>query len=609
MADGNFTFTINLGGNVFSGVAQIDSMMNNLSATINTQETIWNKLNSTAFKFNNIFQSAKTIISSVTNTLGGFESAYNIQASAETKLARVMRNTMDASNAEIQSIKDLASELQNLGIIGDEIQLAGAQELGTYLSKTDSLKKLLPVMNDMVAHQYGYNATQEQAVQIGTMLGKVMDGQVGALSRYGYKFDETQEQILKYGTEEQRVAVLADVITASVGGMNEAMAQTPEGKLKQQANTMGDLRENVGRLYVNIKAALLPVFDTVNEKLASLIGWFQENMDTITAVCGKIAGFLGSAFGAVWSVLGGIIDVLVWLFGVIKDGLPIIAGLAVAIGGWALAANLATIKTWALGIAANALAIKQGIVIGITKAWTAVQWLLNAAMTANPIGIIVALIAGLVTAVVICWNKFAGFRAFIMTMWETIKGFGGILKDFVIDRIKGIISGLGSLGQAIWKLFKGDFSGAWEAAKSGVRDLSGVDSVKKAASSAADVVGGFKNTYNVNLEKERAKDAEKKKEKEAAENPLFENPDFNDPNFAGIQIPSGNSPIGEAVSGIGSKAGSDNSGKIKNINVTIDKVVENFTITTTNLKEDATRVKNMVADVLVGAVNDLNYAL
>ena len=77
------------------------------------------------------------------------------------------------------------------------MQLAGAQELSTYLTKTSTLKRLLAVLNDMTAQQYGFNATQEQSVNIATMLGKVMDGQVGALSRYGYKFDEVQEKILR----------------------------------------------------------------------------------------------------------------------------------------------------------------------------------------------------------------------------------------------------------------------------------------------------------------------------------------------------------------------------------------------------------------------------
>ena len=115
--------------------------------------------------------------------------AYDTQAEGEMRLARVMRNTMGASNDEIQSILDLTAAQQGLGIIGDEVQLAGAQELATYLSLTDSLKTLIPVMNDMAVQQYGYNATAEATTSIATMLGKVMEGNVSGLSRYGYYFD------------------------------------------------------------------------------------------------------------------------------------------------------------------------------------------------------------------------------------------------------------------------------------------------------------------------------------------------------------------------------------------------------------------------------------
>ena len=165
-----------------------------------------------------------------------YTAASAVQQEAETKLATNMRNTMGARDEDIQSIKDLCAAQQQLGVIGDEVQLAGAQELATYLEKKSSLEKLIPVMNDMVAQQYGLNATQESAANIATMLGKVMDGQVGALSRYGYKFDEAQAQILKFGTEEQRVAVLAEVVESAVGGMNEALAKTDAGRAKQAAN-------------------------------------------------------------------------------------------------------------------------------------------------------------------------------------------------------------------------------------------------------------------------------------------------------------------------------------------------------------------------------------
>lgn len=107
--------------------------------------------------------------------------AYDSQVEAEARLAQVMRTTMDATDDEIDSVKELTAAQQQLGIVGDEVQLAGAQELATYLGETASLKKLIPVMNDMVAQQYGYTASAEQATNIATMLGKVMEGQTGGL--------------------------------------------------------------------------------------------------------------------------------------------------------------------------------------------------------------------------------------------------------------------------------------------------------------------------------------------------------------------------------------------------------------------------------------------
>lgn len=198
-------------------------------------------------------QNAVSGISQIASEIRDYTSAYSQQETAETKVAQVMRNTMNASEAEIESIKKLCAAQQELGVIGDEVQLSGAQELATYLEKKSSLEKLIPVMNDMLAQQYGLEASQESAAQIATMLGKVMDGQVNALSRYGYSFDETQEKILKFGTEEERAAVLAEVVSQSVGGMNQALRQTPSGELKAAENTLGDLKEQVGACLVYLE--------------------------------------------------------------------------------------------------------------------------------------------------------------------------------------------------------------------------------------------------------------------------------------------------------------------------------------------------------------------
>lgn len=47
----------------------------------------------------------------------------------------------------------------------------------------------------------------------------------------------------------------------------------------------------------------------------------------------------------------------------------------------------------------------------------------------------------------------------------------------------------------------------------------------------------------------------------------------------------------------------------QNINVTIEKVIDKFEIHTTNMHEDIGKVKEMVAEALTGAVNDVNYAM
>lgn len=209
------------------------------------------RLNGSIVNFAQTSQAIDLLQQSIGSLMGGTQnllSAYSAQEVAETQLANNMRNTMDARDEDIQSIMDLCAAQQRLGVIGDEVQISGAQELATYLEKKSSLERLIPVMNDMLAQQYGLNASQENAAQIGSMLGKVMEGQTGALSRYGYSFDEVQEQILKFGTEEEKAAVLAEVVESAVGGMNAELAKTDSGRQQKLADVIGDIKEKLGSM-------------------------------------------------------------------------------------------------------------------------------------------------------------------------------------------------------------------------------------------------------------------------------------------------------------------------------------------------------------------------
>lgn len=187
-------------------------------------------------------------MSSLHAAMANLSAAYRVQQEAETKLETVMTQRMAATDAQIQSIKDLASAQQELGIIGDEVQLAGAQQLATFLTTTDTLAQLIPAMNNLVAQQAGYSATSQNAVSVANLMGKAMQGQVSALSRVGITFSEAQAEILKFGNEAERAATLAQVITDNVGQMNAALATTDTGKQKQLENSLGDIKEKIGQL-------------------------------------------------------------------------------------------------------------------------------------------------------------------------------------------------------------------------------------------------------------------------------------------------------------------------------------------------------------------------
>ena len=225
-------------------------------------------------------------------------------------------------------------------------------------------------------------------------------------------------------------------------------------------------------------------------------------------------------YGKLQPLISKILDLLIKIVPVISSGImKVIHGIEhvidfvlrfkTEIGYLAAVIGVAAVVFNAHAIAMTAYAAVMGIVTAATRIWTSVQWLLNVAMSANPIGLIIIGIAALVAAVVYCWNKFAGFRAFILTMWDTLKGFGNIIKEYVINRFNEMLSGLGKLGEALRKLFTGDFKGAASAATEGFKKLSGAESAAKAVNGTKQLIGKVGGNYQAHLQDERSKDKKK----------------------------------------------------------------------------------------------------
>ena len=228
----------------------------------------------------------------------------------------------------------------------------------------------------------------------------------------------------------------------------------------------------------NIAKTSYGAFEQLKGKL---LGTLLELYNVIQPLIIPVLNALGSALEALGNMAQWVVKNMEWIA-------PVLASLAAGFGAYVVVTKAATIAS---------------------GAFAAILKVVNFVMSINPVGLIVAGIAALIAAIVVCWNKFAGFRAVVLTVWDTMKGFGEVLKTYVLDRITGIVSGIGNLGLAISKLFKGDFAGAWETAKAGANQFLGIDAARNAASSARNLAGGVRDNFNSHLESERAKQAAK----------------------------------------------------------------------------------------------------
>lgn len=193
-----------------------------------------------------IAEGARDAITQLASAFDTLSQAFYKDEEAANTLAKVMSNTMEATADEVEEIKRFIAAQEKVGVVSAGVQTSAARELSTYLTLTSSLKTLIPVLNDMGVHQYGVGVSAEQLTQIATMMGKVMDGQVEALSRAGYKFDETQKYILKFGEESERAAVLAQVVSESVGGINASSVNTAAGQMQQFRNRCEGVKSSIG---------------------------------------------------------------------------------------------------------------------------------------------------------------------------------------------------------------------------------------------------------------------------------------------------------------------------------------------------------------------------
>jgi len=148
----------------------------------------------------------------------------------------------------------------------------------------------------------------------------------------------------------------------------------------------------------------------------------------------------------------------------------VFSGLLITTAALSYAFTTLKLATVAMFIITKSIAIA-------TKIWTAAQWLLNAAMSANPISLIVIGIAALITGVALLINHWDKVKAAMISVWGVINknpflDFMTNLVPFILlpkllikhwSKIKNLFSGIGGVlkrvGGAIGNIFGGDTPG------------------------------------------------------------------------------------------------------------------------------------------------------
>ena len=206
------------------------------------------------------------------------------------------------------------------------------------------------------------------------------------------------------------------------------------------------------------------------------------------------------------------------------------------------------------------------------------------------IGWIAAAIAALIAVGVYFWNTSVKFRAVLKGLWAAFKAvFSGIG-----NLAKQTFGAIGDLIKAAFKLDAGGITAALNKLKGTYGDY------------GKEVGKAFNDAYTAEMkagEKSNAKKSTRKQGKSAA--------------TAGVTIPEVPTPTvpdvtsGTAGATASKKTGgsSDSGGKIKNVSIHVDKLVERLEIHTANLQESAERVKDVVAQALLSALNDTNLAM
>lgn len=543
-----------------------------------------------------------------------------MKASAEmARMMNVMAAAGQAGSAELPAIK---VALQQCGMAAKAANVS-FEETNAAIQVLDKAGKkgseggvaLRNVLSTLAAGRFLPEKTQEELQKAGINVSSLTDKTKPLKERL-----ETLKPLLKddallsalFGRENANAALALINGTESLQDFTEAVTGTASAE-EQAAIIMDSYAERQARINQQFEDFKITVFQATGDLgiwLSTLMGALvplSQLMPLLIGMGNLMAWIKGLQWAAMWSRVQGFIyaarlqmafmnrELITGQFAsngffvnITRATLAVLRFATVGIfqalkGLGALVLSFVTGGTASATFAGVASASFGAFKLAAVTACRAVS---VAIMNIPIIGWIAAAIAALVALGVYFWSTSAKFRA-------TLKGLGAsfvaVFKG-IWDLAKNVFGSIGDLIKAAFSLDGQGIKDAINRLKGGFSEF------------GTNVGKAFNDAYNAEMAASKKAEEAKKKGKP-------------DPNAAGGEVPTVDVPTVTSPDPTGGSLGtvgggkSEGSGKIRNITVNVDKLVERFEIHTTNLSEDLGKVKDMVGEALLSALNDVNLAM
>lgn len=311
---------------------------------------------------------------------------------ASARLAQVFSQMGDATGKAAADAEAYASSLSKSIAVDDDVIKGTQAKLATFSALSSEVGRSSGMFDRATAAAHdlaaaGFGDASSNAVQLGKALQDPIKG-VTALAKSGVTFTAAEKEKIKALTESGDLLGAQKIVMAAVETQVGGVAAATATSSAKMSTAWGELSESLGTM-------LLPLVDKAAVVFAGLADWVGRNSGAVMALVGVIAG---------------------------------LAAVIVAVN-----------------VAMKIYQTTMAVIRAVTMAWTAVQWALNTAMFANPIGLVVLAIVALVAIIVVAYKRSDTFRKIVTTAWNGIKTATSAVFTWVgtkISQVWGVISNL-----------------------------------------------------------------------------------------------------------------------------------------------------------------------